>query len=663
MYKSYLITILTLIGVLGSGNAQIELTTTQIKKYLEEENYTTLGKFAQLENERTQLIITRKHIEIEYSVNKKTGKLETTQKISDQFYSISGNNYRIARGVQTDENKELEKVGYLKKKGGFHKTYYKCADSESSSVFYSGSQVCRYTAQVPTWYMPTMSENYVKLNPATYVQQSTYLDARYMALDFFVDEIPIMEYKITVTVPYEIDVDIVSKNFDKFDIKLKKSDDTKHKEIRYEYTGYNLPTAISEPDMLGPTHLYPYIIFVPKSYQFEEKKITMFNSLDGLYSWYHQLSEQTDNKTTVLLPIVEKLTKGKANDTEKAKAIFYWVQDNIRYIAFEDGLAGFKPASCDNVFNKKYGDCKGMANLTKEMLQLTGIDGRLTWLGTNRLATDYTVPTLASDNHMICTATLDGKRYFMDPTEKYISFNDYAERIQGRPVLIENGDSYIIDTIPSFDETRNEINRIQKLKIVDSHLKGTLTQQYKGEGKVELMYLYNDILGNYKDKAVDYLINRGDNNIKIIKHNTPNFSEREKPLEVTGTIDISNKVLKFDDELYIEFDQFKDYQNGQIDTTRKSTLNFSRKTYKTDVVELVLPRGYKVKHIPEDLIIQNNTFSLEVTFKEVGQKIIYKKSIKLKQPMMEKENFQPWNDMIDKLNKSIYKNMIVLTKI
>jgi hypothetical protein len=28
---------------------------------------------------------------------------------------------------------------------------------------------------------------------------------------------------------------------------------------------------------------------------------------------------------------------------DKVKAIFYWVQNNIRYIAFEDGIAGFLP--------------------------------------------------------------------------------------------------------------------------------------------------------------------------------------------------------------------------------------------------------------------------------------------------------------------------------
>ena len=656
MYKSSII-LLAFISIIRTGYSQLELTTSEIKNYLLLKDYKTLAKFAQLEDKNTQLIITKKKIEINYTVNKKTGKLEVFEDVTDQFYAIGNYRYNLARSVHTDENKELIKVSKLRKQGSSHNVRYECSDVQSNDIFYSGAQSCNYVAQVPYQY-----GDYINVNPATYIQKSRYLDARYMALNFLVDNWPIMDLEIIINIPYGIDADVIAKNFKDLDLKLTKTNQTKSKSVRYVCQGYNLPAALTDRNILGPTHIYPYIIFVPKTYNAKEEKITMFNSLDGLYAWYHKLSEETDNKPSTLKPLVKKLTANKTSDIEKAKAIFYWVQDNIRYIAFEDGLAGFRPAACNDVFQKKYGDCKGMANLTKEMLQLAGIDGRLTWLGTNRLATDYTIPTLASDNHMICSATLNGKRYFMDPTEKYISFNDYAERIQGRPVLIENGKTYLIDTIPSFDETRNEIRRVQKLKVTGTHLKGTLNQQFKGEGKVELMRLYNNNLGNRKTKVIDYLINRGDDNIKIVSHNKPNFSERDKPLIISSTVDITNKILKFDNDLYIEFDQFKSLQNSNIDTTRKSDINNHSKTHKVDIVEITLPTSYKVSHLPDNLNVFNNSFSLQITFKKVRGKIIYKKVMKILLPTMQHEDFKAWNDMTEKLNKSIYKNMIVLTK-
>jgi hypothetical protein len=39
---------------------------------------------------------------------------------------------------------------------------------------------------------------------------------------------------------------------------------------------------------------------------------------------------------------------------------------------------------------------------------------------------------------------------FLDGTEHFIALNDYAQRIQGKQVLIEDGKNYIIDKIPDF---------------------------------------------------------------------------------------------------------------------------------------------------------------------------------------------------------------------
>ncbi|MEI9945444.1 MAG: transglutaminase-like domain-containing protein [Chitinophagaceae bacterium] len=97
---------------------------------------------------------------------------------------------------------------------------------------------------------------------------------------------------------------------------------------------------------------------------------------------------------------------------KRSKRFFNWVQHNIRYIAFEDGIAGFKPAKANDVLNKKYGDCKGMANLTRGLLQALGFDARLCWIGTNYIAYDYSTPSMAVDNHMICALIYNGKKIF-----------------------------------------------------------------------------------------------------------------------------------------------------------------------------------------------------------------------------------------------------------
>jgi len=124
-----------------------------------------------------------------------------------------------------------------------------------------------------------------------------------------------------------------------------------------------------------------------------------------------------------------------------------------------------------------------MANLTKELLRSQGLDARLCWLGTNHIAYDYSTPSLAVDNHMICALIYKGKTYFLDATETYLGLNDYAERIQGRQVLIEDNDKYILTNVPTTTYMQNLDSEKRVLSIQGDGLTGTVTQEWRGEEK------------------------------------------------------------------------------------------------------------------------------------------------------------------------------------
>src|SRR5690606_20483038 len=137
---------------------------------------------------------------------------------------------------------------------------------------------------------------------------------------------------------------------------------------------------------------------------------------------------------------------------EKIKAIYYWVQDNIRYVAFEDGLAGFIPDNCQNVYQKLYGDCKGSANLLKEMLILAGFDARLVWIGTRDIIPlSASIPSIATSNHMIAAVEHNGDWLYLDGTTSFQPIGEYQDQIQGQETMIEGvgKDDFILSKVPS----------------------------------------------------------------------------------------------------------------------------------------------------------------------------------------------------------------------
>jgi len=134
--------------------------------------------------------------------------------------------------------------------------------------------------------------------------------------------------------------------------------------------------------------------------------------------------------------------------------IFSWVQNNIRYIAFEYGLAGWIPDNAQNVLQKKYGDCKGMSNLLKIMLQSAGFDARLVWVGTDGLGKGKEI-TLPLFDHVICALFRNAKITYLDPTVKYMIPGEYHNGIQNCFTLIENGKDYVIDSVPEAAPSQN----------------------------------------------------------------------------------------------------------------------------------------------------------------------------------------------------------------
>ncbi|MDB6057604.1 MAG: transglutaminase protein, partial [Verrucomicrobiales bacterium] len=69
-----------------------------------------------------------------------------------------------------------------------------------------------------------------------------------------------------------------------------------------------------------------------------------FDKVDDVYAWNNRLYLMAGNDKEKLKSTLAKITAAKTTDIEKIKAIYYWVQDNIRYIAYEDGYSGYIPA-------------------------------------------------------------------------------------------------------------------------------------------------------------------------------------------------------------------------------------------------------------------------------------------------------------------------------
>lgn len=491
-----------------------------------------------------------------------------------------------------------------------------------------------------------------------YEVEKNYEDVKYFTVLYFNDEYPILKKTMTFGIPDWLEIDLKEFNFDGH--KINKSSRKEGDMTYITYTMDDVPAVFKEEDAPGRSYTYPHIMVLAKSFTKDGKQTALFKTSDDLYKWYKSLISTMADNTSVMKAKVDELTAKAKTDDEKIKNIYYWVQDNIRYIAFEDGIAGFKPDESNHVFEKRYGDCKGMANLIKQMLKLAGFDARLCWIGTKHLAYDYKTPSLAVDNHMICALLYKGKKYFLDGTEKFNSFGEYAERIQNKDVMIEDGDKYLIEKIPTATCDANKELFKANLSIENEHLVGNCNHNYIGESRAQFLNIYNSFETNKKKERLDGYLSQQDKNIIVTDIKSTDFQNRDTKLNIDYKVDIANKVSSFDNEMYIDLEFMNEYKNFAL-KDRKVDYEMDYKTVYNSEITLKIPEGYKVTRLPSNLTIKETNFDINITFEKTDKEINYKKSFTFKNGCIKATEMDKWNDFNKKLVEN-YSQQITISK-
>lgn len=598
--------------------------------------------FSQSEDDN---IIISKAIET-YSFQKEKERIVVKEK-KETFYECTkrGTNLPIVEFYNNETT--IDKISAKKKSTEPQYTLYTTND-----MFYSDMRVCYFKL----YFERQGTTGEVKF-------EKTHKDPRYFTSIYFTDDLFIKEKTVSVIVPEWMNVEVIEHNFGK-NVTKDITEDQKGTNRVYTYTITNEAARKSESRMQGGSYVFPHIQIVSKSGTINGNKVSFFESLDDQYNWYHNIVREVKNDQSIIASRAKEIVADCNTDEEKVKALFAWVQDNIRYLAFSDGMAGFKPDNAQEVLRKRYGDCKGMANLLKTFLQVEGFDARLAWLGTNHIAYDYTIPSLSVDNHMICALNFNGKFYYLDPTVKYMPLGEYPQTIQGRQTLVEDKDNskYLLNRIPTFSPQLNTDSLFCEYSIVDNKLIGKAKQVYKGEAKQTIMSLMDATPKNKIEEALKTFLERGGSqdeatNIKI------EGATSQSP-EISMAYDISNEagIQALENEYYINLDLSKEFINSDINIEKRvNNIKFEYRIYLTQNIVLNIPAGYKVTYIPENLEIKNDGYSFSIGYKKEGNTIVYKKQLVLLNDLLLKSDFASWNEDISKLRKT-YMEQIVLTK-
>ncbi|MEQ1799157.1 MAG: transglutaminase domain-containing protein [Lacibacter sp.] len=486
-----------------------------------------------------------------------------------------------------------------------------------------------------------------------------YSDSKYLTRLFFHEQYPVKEKTFEFKVPKWLTVDFKPVNFE--GNKIEKKVVPKGDYIFYTFIMRDIPALKQEPKSIGMAFTEPHLIIQIKSFDNKGEVIKGFDKVDDVYNWNYRLYKMASNEPEQLKATLAKITAGKNNDTEKIKAIYYWVQDNIRYIAYEDGYSGYIPFPAQEVLTKKYGDCKGMANLLTEMLLLSGYDARFTWIGTRDIPYPQATPALCVNNHAITTLYYGGKEYFLDATEKYAPFGENAYRIQGKEAMIANKEKFEIKMVPLTTGEEHMIQTKADFSLVDNNLTGKLKIVFTGNERTDFHQTYQDLPVTSQQEFLENMLEFGNSNITSKTTKTSDLKNRDLPVVIEGESNLSNNVSIIEGDYYVNIDFFpKTLQSYLPDEKRTRGYDLNWVTAFEDELSLTIPVSKKFADIPEKLQVANDNYSFTGEYIVTGNKIVLKKKLLIKKSTISKKDFTDWVKFLESI-KSFSENYITVT--
>lgn len=215
---------------------------------------------------------------------------------------------------------------------------------------------------------------------------------------------------------------------------------------QFSITVNNSEAVLADSDMPSWYSPYPYVQF------------SQYQDWQQLKKWANTLFENTTVNNPELASYIAKL---KAMEKRAAlNEAIRFSQDDVRYLGLELGVNSHLPHTPDEVFERRFGDCKDKALLLHVLLKALDIEASPVLVSSiERQEISNYLPTHQVFNHVINRIKFDDKYYFVDATMSYQGrdINTLYQPNYGKALLIDNSQTAVIDATPSTVNSKIEI--------------------------------------------------------------------------------------------------------------------------------------------------------------------------------------------------------------
>ncbi|QSS97129.1 DUF3857 domain-containing protein [Psychroflexus sp. ALD_RP9] len=522
----------------------------------------------------------------------------------------------------------------------YKKRDFKDQSAVSNGTLYSDNRVY-YLDYKPKSYPVTVKFEY-KLET-----ENTAFIRPFFPLDRYFQSVEKSTYKIENKTPIKLRYQ--TQNFERFSIQ-QISD--------FHFVATDMPAIESEEYSPSFQSFVPSVKFGLNEFNLEGVRGEATNWKEfGIWQYnnflkgYDQLPKQLETQ-------IKNLVADATTTKEKAKLIYNFMQDNSRYISVQLGIGGWRPMPAEDVFDKKYGDCKALTNYTMALLKSVGIESNycVVYSGSNQRDIDPDFFSMQG-NHVILQVEDQDEDYWLECTSQTKPFNFLGTFTDNRKVLaISETGGQIVQT-PAYLNDYNLQNSTAKISFDGLDMYAEIKINSYGT-----QYDRKAGLERIEDRIVERYYKNYWGNLNRLSLKNYNFINNKDKVIFTEDVKLkATKYLKkFGNDVILEVNPFNQKSFSARDYENRSNPFEIERGYK-DVDEYVYDLGnYKVSDLPDHISIKTKFGKYELKLQLTDNNtLIVNRNVEINKNKFEKTDYKEFQEFLDDISRSDQTKIIL----
>ncbi len=400
---------------------------------------------------------------------------------------------------------------------------------------------------------------------------------------------------------------------------------------------------------------------------FDPSAASNLGSWKAIGDWYYKLTAGRRDATPEVSAKARQLTANATTFDAKLRALTTFLQSEVRYVAIEIGIGGYRPHPAPEIYRMRYGDCKDKATLLSAMLKEVGIDSDYVLVDTERGVVKPEVPATLFNHVILAIAlpadvpagqyrsvvkTASGRPYLIfDPTDEYTPVGELRSGLQGNYGLLAAASGGELIKLPVESPDTNRVDREGKFTLqVDGSITGNVTERMTGtHASRQRAYLVHENESE-RAKALDHYLAASLKNASVQQLKFAEVGARERDLTVEYQV-VAAGYAQRSGSLVLLRTRILGEKAIEVEwAKRKLPIQLLGTTQEKDTFEIQLPPGYTVDDLPDPKQVDVGFASYSSKIEASGSTIRYSREYVVTDPYIGTDKLAD----LHKLENAIY---------